>query len=132
MAHTSVNQLPMLIGWVGLLNCFMVKANVKKAYQMVPVHLDDRPLLGLQWKGEVWLDTVLPFGQRSATKIFSAVADALQWIMVKQGIYTVLHYLDDFMIVARSRVEAQKRRELLMVVWKELGVLIENSKLEGP
>ena len=43
----------------------------------------------------VYIDTVLPFGLRSAPKVFNAVVDALEWIMRKQGIVHILHYLDD-------------------------------------
>lgn len=62
---------------------FMVKADIKEAYRMVPVHPQDRWLLGVQWEGHTFVATVLPFGLRSAPKIFSAVADAVQWILVK-------------------------------------------------
>ena len=35
-----------------------------------------RWLLGMQWKGSVYMDKVLPFGLRSAPKIYNAIADA--------------------------------------------------------
>ena len=38
-------------------------------------------LLGMCWKSKVYVDKYLPFGLWSAPLIFSAVADALQWIM---------------------------------------------------
>ena len=41
------------------------------------VNPDDRPLLGLCWDGQVFLDTTLPFGLRSVPKIFNEVADGL-------------------------------------------------------
>ena len=44
--------------------------------------------------GELYLDTALPFGLRSAPIFFNA--DGLQWILEEQGI-NVIHYLDDFM-----------------------------------
>ena len=48
---------------------------------------------------EVWfIDTVLPFGLRSAPKIFNSVADALAWIVLRAGVSKVLHYLDDFLV----------------------------------
>lgn len=55
--------------------------DVKQAYRNIPVHPQDRHLLGMQWKGEVFVDMVLPFGLRSAPLLFTAVADALQWVM---------------------------------------------------
>ena len=64
---------------------------------MIPVHSDDRHLLGMRWHGRICLDTALPFGLRSASKIFSAVADALLWAMYGTGVSSALHYLDDFL-----------------------------------
>ena len=64
---------------------------------MVPVHPDDRRLLGMRWHGDILVDTALPFGLRSAPKVFSAVADALLWAMHQNGVINGLHYLDDFL-----------------------------------
>lgn len=64
---------------------------------MVPVHAEDHWLLRMFWKGQVYVDTCLPFGLRSAPKIFSAVADALSWAMHCQGVEHSLHYLDNFL-----------------------------------
>ena len=63
VVYTSVDHLAILIGSMGLSNCVMVKADVKEAYRMVPVHPGDKPLLGLQWQGDAWLDTVLPLDE---------------------------------------------------------------------
>jgi len=56
----------------------LAKVDIKSAYRLVPVHPDDRPLLGVMWKGAYYIDAMLPFGLRSAPKIFTAVADALE------------------------------------------------------
>ena len=53
---------------------------------MVPVNPTDRWLLGMRWKDQVFVDKTLPFGLRSAPLIFSAVADALAWIMKQRGV----------------------------------------------
>jgi len=76
----------------------LVKFDIKSAYRIIPVHSSDRLLLGMLWQGEVYVDAVLPFGLRSAPKIFTAVADALQWILEQQGVLRMLHYLDDFLL----------------------------------
>ena len=55
----------------------LAKVDIRNAYRNIPVHPDDRWLLGLSWKGDIFIDTVLPFGLRSAPKIFNSVADAL-------------------------------------------------------
>ena len=53
---------------------------------MIPVHPHDKLLLGVEWKGSVFINKALPFGLQPATKIFSAVADALQWILAQKGV----------------------------------------------
>ena len=40
----------------------LVKADIKEAYRMLPVHSEDQPLLGVQWEGIIYTDQVLPFG----------------------------------------------------------------------
>ncbi len=77
-------------------------------------------------------DTVLPFGLRSAPKIFNALADAAQWIMGREGI-DVLHYLDDFLFfgppdMAEGRAVLGKRCQVLT----KLGFPIAAHKTEGP
>ena len=74
----------------------LAKVDLKETYHMVPVHLQDGPLLGVEWEGRVYVDTVLPFGLQSAPKIFNAVADALEWIVRHRGAGEIDHYLDDF------------------------------------
>ena len=44
----------------------MAKLDIKSAYRLVPVHLSDRHLLGVEWNGAIYVDGMLPFGLRSA------------------------------------------------------------------
>ena len=55
---------------------------MKQAYRNVPVHGEDRWLLEMLG---LFVDTVLPFGLRSAPKIFTALADAVEWIAKQEG-----------------------------------------------
>ena len=57
----------------------LAKMDINSAYHMVPGHPEDQPLEGIQWKGETFFDTQPPFGLRSVTNLFSAVANILQW-----------------------------------------------------
>ena len=74
----------------------LAKMDIASAYRMVPVHPGDRPLLAMEWEGSVFFNTRLPFGLRSAPKIFTAVADALQWCCLQQGVSWLALYLDDY------------------------------------
>ena len=72
---------------------WMAKLDLQHAYRKVPVHPDDHPLLGMFWRNDIYLDNCLPFGLRSAPKIFSAMADALMWIMLQQGVTAGIHFI---------------------------------------
>ena len=64
----------------------LAKIDIKGAYRIIPVHLDNRPLSGMLWEEQLYVDAALPFGLRSAPKLFNAVADALEWIAKHLGI----------------------------------------------
>ena len=95
--YASVDQAVRIITTRGRLT-EMAKFDVESAYRLIPVHPDDRPLLGMKWKDQLYVEAVLPFGLRSAPKIFNAVADAMEWILREHGVKTSLHYLDDFIV----------------------------------
>ena len=76
-------------------NTLLEKVDIKSAYRMIPVHLDDRLLLC-----RVYVNGALSFGLRLASRIFTAVADVLEWRARIKGIEYILHYLDNFLIIA--------------------------------
>ena len=111
----------------------LAKVDIKSAYRIVEVHPEDRRLLGMQFDGLLFVDSVLPFGLRSAPKIFNALADALEWVVRRAGVRTLFHYLDDFLIVARpASSQCSEDLHKLLEVFAHLRVPIVNEKLEGP
>ena len=113
--------------------CLLAKLDLKQAYRLVPVHPCDWHLLGMQWPGQVYLDTALPFGLRSAPKIFSALADGLLWAMANRGTKEGLHYLDDFLFGGRKLTdECQTALTTALATCAETGVPVAMQKLEGP
>ena len=69
----------------------MAKLDVQSAYRLLPVHPTDRAFLGIEWRGKLYADGMLLFRLRSAPKIFTAVADALEWIIQQHGVRYVDH-----------------------------------------
>ena len=96
--YASMDQAVEIVRALGV-GTLMAKLDLKSAYRMVPVHPQDQWLLGMSWEDRILVDTCLPFGLRSAPKIFSAVADGLTWAMHCKGIEYMLHYLDDFLFL---------------------------------
>ena len=98
LSYSSVNQATQLLCKLGS-GALLAKLDLKCAYRMVPVHPLDQPLLGMEWEDSVLVDTCLPFGLRSAPKIFLAVADAISRALYLLGVENILHYIDDFLFV---------------------------------
>ena len=111
----------------------MAKIDLQNAYRVLPVHPDDHPLLAIRWESSTYVDTTLPFGLRSATKIFSAFADALAWVMHKHGVSRQLHYLDDYLFLgAPTSQECAHNLQTALQVCHQLGVPVAAQKTEGP
>ena len=111
----------------------LAKIDVKSAYRIVPVHPQDRPLLGMKFKGKHYADATLPFGLRSAPKIFTALADALLWILKAHGISQVMHYLDDYITLGPPGSEqCQINLHIITSICELLGIPLALDKCEGP
>lgn len=109
------------------------KVDIESAYRLIPVHPQDRPLQAMRWNNQIYVDPMLPFGLRSAPKIFNAVADALNWYLHQSGIRHILHYLDDFIIITPPHsLEGQACMAILNRVCAALGVPIAEHKRDGP
>ena len=108
------------------------KMDIKSAYHIVPVYSEEQLLLGIRWQGEVYIDSRLPFGLRSAPIIFTALADALEWIVKQQEARMLHYYLDDFITIGSPdlpvcRFNIQK----LCDTCAELGLLVATEKTVG-
>ena len=111
----------------------IAKIDIKSAYRLIPVSPADRHYLGTEWKGNVYVDTKLPFGLRSAPKIFNAVADALEWCLSAEGVEAVYHYLDDFAVLGPPGSEqCHQSLALLKAICCELGIPLAPEKQAGP
>ena len=87
----------------------------------------------MQLEGADFMDTVLPFGMRSAPKIFNAVADPDAWVCRNEGVQEALHYLDDlFVFGAPDSSECSDYLFILRSVFQRLGVPIAEHKTAGP
>ena len=112
----------------------LAKMDVKQTYRNVPVHPEDRALLGMKWQGRAFADKVFPFGLRSAPIIFTAFADALQWLIQKQGVESIFHYLDDFITVGKpGSSECEINMKIMQQMCRGTGTPTEeDNKCEGP
>lgn len=124
LEYVTIDHLAAMVTSVGR-GAFIVKADIKEAYRMVPIHPEDQRLLGIAWEGDTFVDARLPFGLRSAPKIFNAIADAAQWILTHRGVSLLVHYLDDYAFVGPSASSVQVEKALLQSTFQELGIPLE-------
>ena len=112
--------------------CSLAKIDVDAAFRYIPVHPHDRHLLGMIWDKALYVDTVLPFGLRSAPKIFNAIAAALRWIAKKRGVSFLEHFLDDFITAGTTEDECRLNLVLLEATCQILNLPLAPHKREGP
>ena len=132
LSYTTVDEIAAVAASLGP-GALLAKVDIESAYRLIPVHPADRPLQVVQWQGQIFIDPMLPFGLRSAPKIFNAVADALHWHLHQSGIQFLFHYLDDFVIVGDPH--SSQCADSLAILDREcayLNIPMAAHKREGP
>ena len=112
----------------------IAKFDIQNAYRIVPIHPDDRHLLGMQWRDQFYVDMTLPFGLRSAPYIFTSIADLVEWSLKQNhGVGFIEHYLDDFHTLGPPNSGiCQQNLDTCVQLCKEWGIPLHPDKLEGP
>ena len=108
----------------------MAKVDLKSAFKMVP-----KPGLrmGTPWYilARAVLHRHLP--PRSVPSIFNKFANAIHWILENNYGATILHYLDDFLLVGPpEQPVCQEAMSTMLQVCERMGVPVATEKCEGP
>ena len=114
--------------------CKLCKIDIKHAYRILPVRMEDWPLLVYQWEGYYYVDLVLPFGGRSSSSIFTSFADLLNWILEVKRKLNVIHYSDDYLLASAPSPSDQADEDLstFKSTFRSLRVPVAEDKLIGP
>ena len=81
----------------------------------------------------IYVDCQLPFGLASAPAVFSAFAEALEWILRSRDVRNLIHYLADFLLFgAPSSLECLQALHSTLTTCQELGIPLALHKVEGP
>ena len=132
LSYITINNTIQKILELGT-NTLLGKIYIKNAFRLLPVHPADRHLLGMEWRKHVYTDTCLPFGLRSAPKLFNILADLLSSIVEQHGVFLSLHYLDDFLTMGlASSTLYQENLDTFQQVCEELGIPLATEKINGP
>ena len=129
LSYTTVDHVADVAVRLGV-GALLAKADIESAYRLIPVHPEDRPLQAVQWQEQIFVDPMLPFGLRTAPKIFNAVADTLHWHLQQGGIQYLYHYL--IIVDPPQSSQCQQDLTLLQRECGRLSVPIAAHKTEGP
>ena len=111
----------------------LAKIDTKSAFCFLPVHPANRHLLSMRWNKQIFIDTCLPFGLRSAPKLFNVLADLLSWILEQQQVTPVMHYLDDFLTIGPQHSPVcANNLQMIKDTCSMLGIPLALEKIEGP
>ena len=116
--------------------CWLVKMDIGAAFKQVPVRPNDWHLLGFKWRGHYYYERVLPFGLRSSPRLWEMFAAAMHHFiavdLVDSHGAVVIHYVDDFLFIAKSKQQAQAMLDGARRLARELGIPWADDKTEGP
>ena len=111
----------------------MAKTDVTGAFRIIPVHPADYHLLGLYWKGKYYVDCCLPMGCASSCKTFERLSTAMERVaQTKLKIPNIIHILDDFLIVEKSRAACSASLQRFLDFCDTIGVPMAPEKTVGP
>ena len=77
---------------------YMAKCDLTKAYRSIPTAPRYWRLHVLEWRGTVYSDLRMPFGNRAAPNWFDGLTQAIVRATRRLGFQNVLGYIDDFWI----------------------------------
>ena len=131
--YSTIDKAVALLGRLNRGALMATSLDLQAAFRMVPVLASEWELLGMYWRDKYYVDTSLPFGLRSAPSIVDNFASALHWILEYNYGATLLHYLDDFLLLGPPGLPTcQDSMSTMLQVCQELGMPVAMEKSEGP
>lgn len=112
---------------------YLAKSDISDAFRLIPINISDHHKLGMYINGQYYYDTTLPMGASCSCALFESFSTALHHIFqfYAKGV-TVIHYLDDFLIMADTKLKCQTYLELFLSLCKDMGVPISIKKTTVP
>ena len=117
--------------------CWLAKVDLKHAYRSVGIHPDSWRVTGMSWcfndsKHPTYLyDKRLHFGARASPMVFHRLTQAICRMMAWRG-YTVLAYLDDFLVIEPTQIQCKAAFDTLLTLLESLGFTVNWTKVVYP
>ena len=106
---------------------WMISIDLKDVYLQVLIHPYSRYYLRFVPNGRVYQFKALCFGLSTAPQVFTKVMAPVSIILHDMG-DRILRYLDDWLVLASSRVEALWARHKVLSLCRQLGIVVNLAK----
>ena len=112
----------------------MAKADIEKAFRIMPVHPVDYELLGMKINNLFYYDKALPMCCSISYKLFEEFSTALHWIVANEfKAAGVVHVLDDFLFVgAAATQQCDRALQSFIKLCSDMNIPIKHSKTVNP
>lgn len=107
--------------------CYMATVDLKDAYHSVPMAEKHRKFLKIEWEGQLWQYTALPFGLRCGPYNFTRIVKPLLAYLRNSGLKSIC-YLDDLLLLGGSREECNMNVQETVRLFAETGFVINLEK----
>ncbi|XP_063975951.1 uncharacterized protein LOC135161901 [Diachasmimorpha longicaudata] len=110
-----------------LVNDFMGSIDLKDAYFVVPINKRDRKFLRLEFKGQRFQFTCLPFGLSTSPFVFTKIMKPVISKLPLQGMLLMI-YLDGFLFVSNSKDQCEENMRTCVDLLESLGFIVNFEK----
>ncbi len=111
----------------------LAKCDFTSAFHHSIVHPTDWHQLGFVWDDLFYIYLCLPFALSSASNIFDLFAQALQYMVIKNGTSPwTSHYLDDMITLELGFLRTKNSIEIFKKNARDAGWELQESKCSDP
>lgn len=113
---------------------WMVKFDFSDGFFHLPIRQEERDVLGFMHpgNGNFYRYRQMCFGLASAPFIFQTLVEHFRAHLRARGLHSVVIYIDDTLILAPTREDAERAKGLFLEVASQLGFKVNNQKTVGP
>ena len=108
-------------------NCYLTSIDLRDAYYMIPIAVEHKKYLRFVWRGATWQFKALPNGLTSGPRIFTKLFK-IPLAHLRQMGFNIISYIDDTLLVANTKEQANIAVENTVHILSDLGFIIHPEK----
>lgn len=121
----SIADLPHLLRQ----NDWMVKVDIKDAFQHIAIREDHQKYLGFIWEEQVYMFLTMPFGLSSAPRVFTKMMKPIVAACRSNGMRLII-YMDDLLLMAETEELCKSQLHWMLDLMNRLGLMVNWEKSE--